>query len=154
MYFEEFEIGQVFRCQPFLVTAEEIHTFAKQYDPHPIHIDPDYANEHSIFNGIISSGFLTVSASWGQWIRSGVFGNEFIVGKNFDYIKFTNPVRADDVLTPEVEITSLRSTSNPKRGEVTIKFTVKNQKDEVVMLAQLNALIKTKVTLSETSPSF
>ncbi len=154
MYFEEFEVGQVFRCQPFLVTAEEIDAFAKQYDPHPIHIDPNYANEHSIFNGIISSGFLTVSAVWGQWIRSGVFGNEFIVGKNFDYLNFTNPVRANDILTPEIEITSLRPTSQPKRGEVTIKFTVTNQKDEVVMLAQLNALLKTKVTLSETSPSY
>ncbi|WP_338471423.1 MaoC/PaaZ C-terminal domain-containing protein [Niallia sp. XMNu-256] len=154
MYFEEFEVGQVFRCQPFIVTAEEIHTFASQYDPHPIHIDSHYANEHSIFNGIISSGFLTVSAVWGQWIRSGVFGNEFIVGKNFDYINFTNPVRANDELTPEIEIVGLRSTSKPTRGEVTIKFSVTNQKDEVVMLAQLNALLKTKVTQLEPSPSY
>ncbi|WP_428910484.1 MaoC family dehydratase [Niallia sp. Krafla_26] len=154
MYFEEFEVGKVFRCEPFLVTAEEIHTFANQYDPHPIHVDPQYAKEHSIFNGIISSGFLTVSAVWGQWIRSGVFGNEFIVGKNFDYIKFTNPVRANDVLTAEIEVVALRQTSNQFRGEVTIKFTVTNQKEEVVMLSQMSALLKTKATISETSPSY
>lgn len=154
MYFEEFEMGQVFRCEPYLVTAEEIQTFANQYDPHPIHVDPQYAKDHSIFNGIISSGFLTVSLVWGQWIRSGVFGNEFIVGKNFDYINFTNPVRANDVLTAEIEVATLRQTSNPNRGEITIKFNVTNQKEEVVMVAALNALLKTKATITETSPSY
>ena len=146
MYFEEFEVGQRFQCDPRLITAEEIHRFATQYDPHPIHVDKEFAENHSMFNGIISSGFLTVSAMWGQWIRSEVFGNEFLVGKNFDYIKFTKPVRENDVLSTEVEVMDLRQTSS-KSGEITIKFTVTNQKDEVVLLAQLKALLRTKASI-------
>ena len=96
MYFEEFAVGQRFQCDSRLITAEEIHRFATKYDPHPIHVDKEFAENDSIFNGIISSGFLTVSAMWGQWIRSQVFGNEFLVGKNFDYINFTKPVREND----------------------------------------------------------
>ena len=148
MYFEEFQRGQCFQCDSKLITAEEIQSFATKYDPHPIHIDKHFAENHSMFNGIISSGFLTISAMWGQWIRSKVFGNEFIVGTNFDYVNFTHPVRANDVLTTEVEIVGLRASSNPNRGEVTKKFTVKNQNGKVVALVQSKSLIKTKASIS------
>ena len=77
-----------------------------------------------------------------------VFGNEFIVGTNFDYVNFTHPVRANDLLTTEVEIVGLRASSNPNRGEVTKKFTVKNQNGEVVALVQSKSLIKTKASIS------
>lgn len=147
MYFEEFQVGQRFQCDPLLIKAEEIHSFASKYDPHPIHIDKDYAENHSLFNGIISSGFLTVSAVWGQWIRAEVFGNEFLIGKGFDYLKFTNPVRENDVLSTEVEVLELRPTSNESRGEITLKFTVTNQHGEVVMLAQVRVLLRTKALL-------
>ena len=38
MFFEDFEIGQRFQCEPLLITAEEIESFATRYDPHPIHV--------------------------------------------------------------------------------------------------------------------
>lgn len=148
MYFEEFKIGDIYTCEPILITAEEIHDFAMKYDPAPIHVDPEYAENQSMFNGIISSGFLTISAMWGQWIRSNVMGNEFIVGSKFDYVHFTSPVRANDVLTTEVEVVGLRASSNPNRGEATFKFTVKNQKAVVVALLQSKALIKTKASIT------
>lgn len=147
MYFEEFEVGQRFRCEPLLVTEEEIDTFATKYDPLPIHIDQEYAENHSMFNGIISSGFLTLSSMWGQWILLGIFGNEFIVGKSFDFVKFTAPVRKNDVLTTEVEVVGLKPSSKPGRGEITIKFTVTNHESEVVLVSQLNALLKTKAAV-------
>ena len=56
LYFEEFTVGHIFICEPILITAEEIHQFAMKYDPAPIHINPEYAENESIFNGIISSG--------------------------------------------------------------------------------------------------
>ena len=147
MYFEEFQMGQRFQCDSKLITAEEIQSFATKYDPHPIHIDKHFAENHSMFNGIISSGFLTISAMWGQWIRSEVFGNEFLVGKGFDYMKFLKPVRENDILSTEVEVMDLKPNFNQSRGEITIKFTVTNQNDEVVLLAQLKALLRTKASI-------
>ena len=41
----------------------------------------------------------------------------------------------------------LRPNYNQSRGEITIKFTVTNQKDEVVLLAQLKALLRTKASV-------
>ena len=69
------------------------------------------------------------------------------MAKTFDYINFTKPVRENDVLSTEVEVMDLRQTSNESRGEITIKFTVTNQKDEVVLLAQLKALLQTKASI-------
>ena len=82
---------------------------------------------------------------WGQLIRSEVFGNEFLVGKGFDYIKFLKPVREKDILSTEVEVMDLKPEFNQSRGEITIKFTVTNQNDEVVLLAQLKALLQQKL---------
>ena len=77
MYYEEMEVGQRFYCEPILITAEEIERFAVSYDPLPIHIDPEVANT-TIFEGIIASGFHTLSAIWGQWIRLDIFNNEVV----------------------------------------------------------------------------
>lgn len=146
MFFEDFEIGQRFQCEPLLITAEEIDSFASKYDPHPIHVDPDFA-ENSMFNGIISSGFLTLSSMWGQWIRLNILGEEFIVGNGLEYVKFVAPVRENDVLRTNVEIVGLKPSSNPKRGKLTMKFDVINQNDEVVLLTQINVLLKTKESI-------
>ena len=146
MFFEEFEIGQRFECEPIIAKSEEMEGFAKKYDPHPIHTDSEYAT-NTMFNGIISSGFLTLSSMWGQWIRLNKFGNEFIVGNGLDYVKFTAPVRENDVLTTVVEVVDLTPSSNPERGKITIKFNVTNQHSEVVLLTQIKVLLKTKATI-------
>ena len=147
MFFEEFKIGQRFECDPIIVKSEEMLDFAANYDPHPIHTDSDYA-ANTMFNGVISSGFLTLSSAWGQWIRTGKFGNEFIVGNGMDYVKFTAPVRENELLTSVVEVVDLTpSSSHPERGKITINFTVTNQHGEVVMLTQIKALLKTKAAM-------
>lgn len=151
MFFEEFELGQRFQCEPIFIASEEMETFAMKYDPHPIHVDQEFA-ENSMFNGIISSGFLTLSSMWGQWIRLNKFGDEFIVGNGLDYVKFTAPVRMNDVLTTKVEVVDLKPSSNPERGKITIKFNVTNQHGEVVLLTQIKALLKTRASILVEQP--
>ena len=58
MYFEEFKVGDIFICEPILITAEEIHQFATKYDPAPIHVDPEYAkNESELLMGLSVQAF-------------------------------------------------------------------------------------------------
>ena len=52
-------MGQRFQCDSKIITAEEIQSFATKYDPHLI-LDKHFAENHSMFNRIISSGFLTI----------------------------------------------------------------------------------------------
>ena len=144
MYYEEIELGQRFYCEPILITAEDIEGFAAKYDPLPIHINQELAN-NSMFEGIIASGFHTLSAIWGQWIRLDTFGNEVIVGLGLDYVKWPAPVRANDLLTTEVEVVGLKPSSKQDRGKITLRLSVTNQRGEVALETQTNALIKRKL---------
>ena len=144
MYYEEIELGQRFYCEPVLITAEEIEQFAAKYDPLPIHINPEFANS-SMFEGIIASGFHTLSAIWGQWIRLDIFGKEVIVGLGLDFVKWPTPVRANDLLTTVVEVIGLKPSSKQDRGKLTLKLSVSNQLGEVVLETQTNAMIKRKL---------
>jgi acyl dehydratase len=143
MYFDDFEIGQRFQCEPAMITAEEIEYFARKYDAQPIHIDQDFA-ESTMFEGVIASGFHTLSVIWGQWIKLNKFGHEIIVGTGMGHVTWTAPVRAGDQLTTEVEVIELKPSSKKDRGKITLKFSVTNQLGEVVLLTQGNALLKRK----------
>lgn len=141
MYYEEYEVGQTFTMEPISLTLEEIQDFARDYDPLPIHVDDDYANSAS-FGGVIASGFHTLVATWGQWIKTGVSGKEVIAGIGIDELLWKKPVYPGDVLTGIQKITDIIPTSSPKQGVVETFFTVVNQKDEVVMTVTGKELIK------------
>lgn len=141
MFFEEFYVGQHFEVSPVQLTREEIDTFAKQYDPQPIHIDEAFA-EAGLFRGIIASGFHTLSAIWGEWIRSNRFGTEIIGGTGLDFVNWTRPVRPGDTLYTDAEVVETRSSANGRRGLVAIKFTVSNQHHETVLETQGRAYLK------------
>lgn len=143
MYFEEFEIGQKFNLEPVIMTLEDIDEFAKKYDPLPIHINPEFA-ENGVFNGIIASGFHTLCAIWGQWVRLNKTGAEVVGGIAIDYLNWTAPVRPNDTLQGVVEIVDLIRTSKGGRGILVTKVTVHNQDNILVMTTQVKGLLKTK----------
>lgn len=143
MYFEEFEIGQKFYLEPITMTLEDIYEFAGKYDPLPIHIDSDFA-EKGAFKGIIASGFHTLCAIWGEWVRLNKIGAEVVAGISIDYLNWTAPVRPNDSLRGVVEIVDLIPTSKGGRGILVTKVTVYNQNETVVLTTQIKGLSKTR----------
>jgi acyl dehydratase len=141
LYFEEFEVGQHFKLESITLTEKEIYDFAEKFDPQPIHIDEEFSKK-SIFNGIIASGFHTISAVWGQWIRANKFGTEIIGGIGLDYLTFKAPVRPNEPLNTVVEVVEKIPSSKGGRGILVLKFTVTNQIDQVVLDTQARAIIK------------
>ncbi|PWI58673.1 MaoC/PaaZ C-terminal domain-containing protein [Sulfoacidibacillus thermotolerans] len=141
MYFHEFFVGQRFTLNSVTLTSEEIEEFAQRYDPQPIHIDPVFS-QNGFFKGIIASGLHTLSVIWGEWIRSNRFGSEIIGGTGLDFVHWTNPVRPGDALQTEVEVTETKLSSRGDRGLVVLKFTVKNQHEEIVLTTQARAYVK------------
>jgi acyl dehydratase len=141
MYFEDFEVGQIFNLEPITMTLEDIYEFAKKYDPLPIHIDPDFA-EDGVFNGIIASGFHTLCAIWGEWVRLNKTGAEVIGGLGIDYLTWTAPVRPNDSLTGIVEIVDLIPSSKGGKGILVMKVTVYNQDEKIVLTTQVKGLSK------------
>lgn len=145
MYFEEFHVGQHFDVKPVTFSAEEIDEFAQQYDPQPIHIDPEFA-QNGLFRGIIASGFHTLSAVWAQWIRSNRFGAEIIGGAGLDFVQWTAPVRPGDTLFTDVEVAETVLSSSGTRGLVALAFHVTNQEHQAVLETQGGIHLKCRPT--------
>ncbi|MFA5527558.1 MAG: MaoC/PaaZ C-terminal domain-containing protein [Peptostreptococcales bacterium] len=143
MYFEEFEIGQKFDLNPVSVSLEEIEEFASKYDTLYLHLDKEAAEE-SMFKGIIASGFHTLCLVWGQWTRLNKTGTEVIAGLSMDSLRWTAPVYPNDVLTGEVEILDMISSSKSRQGVLKIQLTVSNQDGTLVLEAQVKQLLKRK----------
>lgn len=149
MYFEDFQIGQRFKYEPIKITASDIYEFAAKYDPLPIHTDKDFAS-NSIYNGIIASGFHTLCAVWGQWVRLNKGGAEVIGGIAIDSLSWTAPVRPNDQLSGDVEVIDLIPSSKDGRGIIVVKITAVNQDEQVVLTAQIKAIIKCKLSIRST----
>jgi acyl dehydratase len=143
MYFEDYTVGQKFDLDPMTITEEEILEFARRYDPLPIHINPEFAKK-SIFGGIIASGYHTLCLAHANLIKKGFINVEVISGLGLDYLQWSAPVHPNDILGGEVEIVEKIPSSKEGRGILGVKFTVRNQNDQVVMTFQVKSLIKTR----------
>lgn len=144
-YFEEYNIGDKFITQRRTITDTDITLMASlcQY-AHPMFVDEEFAKT-TVFGRRILPGVLTVSFMQGltesanAWDISGVVG---MVGLN--NVKFKAPVMGGDTINVEVETIAKTETKRPDRGLVTFKQTCKNQKDEVVVEAELILMILRK----------
>jgi acyl dehydratase len=67
---DELAPGQAYDLGGFTLGGAEIVGFAGRYDPQPFHLDREAAKE-SIFGELVASGLHTLSAMFGQVMRSG-----------------------------------------------------------------------------------
>lgn len=124
-YFDELKVGQK-AAYTREVTEADIQAFAAVSGDHnPVHLDPEFAAQHTPFGGCIAHGILSAS------YISTVVGT-ILPGPGSIYInqslKFRAPVRAGDVVTTEAEITDLIE----KRGFV--QLTTRCLVDDKVVL--------------------
>ncbi|MDR1713167.1 MAG: MaoC family dehydratase N-terminal domain-containing protein [Coriobacteriales bacterium] len=134
MYLEDFQPGQHWAVPPVTVTAEQIIRFATEFDPLPIHTDPEQARA-SHFGGLIASGpmsfllFLQHFNSTYPEVNAG----GLVAGMN-TCMEWLAPMRPDDSLQGEVEISGTE-VRNDHNGAVHFAFTVRNQTGKVVLKA-------------------
>lgn len=131
-YFEDFEIGKTIEVGSRSVTEEEIIDFATKFDPQPFHVDKTAA-EHSIYGGIIASGWHTCGMMM-RLMVDGFLGKAASMGSpGVDEIRWIKPVRAGDTLTVTTTALEIRpSASKPDRGVVVTLWEAKNQHGELV----------------------
>ena len=107
------------------ITDADVRAFADLSGDHnPLHLDDAYA-QSTRFGKRIAHGAFSLA------LISSVLGN-LLPGNGSVYmkqdLKFLKPVFIDDTITATVEIISVRA----ERGIVTLKTTVRNQRDEIV----------------------
>lgn len=131
-YFEDIKLHQKYRSRGYILTEEEIVSFAAQWDPQPMHMDPDYA-KNSEFGSVMAAG-THLSAICTKLNNERKPKLAYRPSPGWDKVRFLTPARPGDVLVSETEaIRKRRSESRSDIGIVIFFDRLLNQHDEPVL---------------------
>ncbi|MGE4533358.1 MaoC family dehydratase [Halomonas sp.] len=126
IYLEDLKVGDITETKAFTVTRDMIISFAKQYDPQPMHLDEDAAHD-TIFGELVGSGWQTLAVTMRMLVDARLLGSTPLVGAELKDIRFHAPMRPGDILRASAEIMDIRpSNSRPDRGLMDLRVTTKN----------------------------
>ena len=144
-------MGEVRESGELPVTLDAMLEFARKYDPQYFHTDTDAARD-SIFGEVIASGIYTM-ALWRQLDHAISQDIAWICGIAWDDVRFPVAVRAGDRLRARAECLSTRpSSSRPERGVVVFRYTLTNQRGEIVFDCRSTNLVESRAASAVGSP--
>ncbi|QGN07294.1 dehydratase [Halorhabdus sp. CBA1104] len=136
-YFEDFAVGDRWTAGPRTVSAEEIVTFAEQFDPLPMHVEGH--SEGGMFDGLIASGWHTGSLTM-RLVVDGVLADSAVrAGLGVDDLRWPTPVEPGEELTAEIEVVGVEEFDD-ECGRVDLRVTTTNQHGDVVLSMLLKGL--------------
>jgi acyl dehydratase len=140
--FEKHRVGDVYRTLARTVSETDIVNFVNQCGfTEPLFLDMEYVKRESIFGRRAAPGTLTFSLSEGLVMQTGLIhgtGMAWLGGE----VRVVAPVLEGDTIHVEVEVADKRETKKTDRGIVTYKHRVLNQRDELVLEATIQRMIK------------
>jgi len=139
IYFDELAPGRRFMTQNYALEESEIKTFAAQYDPQPFHVDAEAAS-HSIFGGLVASGWHTAAITMRLLVTSGLPIAGGMVGLGGE-ISWPRPTRAADVLHVESEVMAATPSRRQHRGVITLRSKTCTERGEAVQIFTAKLLV-------------
>ena len=140
--FEQHDVGATFRTLSRTVSETDIVTFVNLCGfTEPLFMDMEYVARESVFKRRAAPGALTFALSEGLIMQTGLIhgtGMAFLGGT----LKVVAPVLEGDTIRVEVEVTDKRETKKADRGIVTYVHRILNQRDEVVLEATIQRMIR------------
>ena len=131
--YEDFAVGQSFALATRKVTAEEIVTFASEFDPQPMHLSEE-AGKASILGGLAASGWHTASLFMRMMFDGWLSRSTSEGSPGIDLMEWKKPVLAGDILSGRSTVLEARPLrSRPGIGLVKFLHEVQNQRGDVVM---------------------
>jgi acyl dehydratase len=140
-YFEDFEVGQVFKHWPGRTITEADDTWFSllTMNQHPLHIDANYAKQTQHGQRLVV-GTLVFSLVVGMSVAD--ISGRAIANLEYQEIKHLGPVFHGDTLYAESRVLSkTESKSKPDRGVVAIETFGVNQKEERVLSLRRKVLV-------------
>jgi acyl dehydratase len=122
LYYEDFTVGESWDLGDYRVTADEIKSFAREFDPQFFHLDEDRAKS-SVLGGLSASGWHTCSILM-RLMVDGYLGRTAGMGSpGLEEVKWRKPVYAGETLTGRMTVLAKRqSKSRPEMGLVTMRW--------------------------------
>lgn len=143
LYFDQFEVGQVFThdMRRTVTESDNVWFSTATCNPAAIHLDEDYCQKHTEFGTrLVNSAFtlgLVIGLSVGDTTLGTTVGN-----LGMDEVRFPKPVFHGDTIHVTTEVADLRaSKSRPGQGIATFIHRGYNQRDELVCTCKRAALM-------------
>ncbi len=150
-YYEDFEVGQVFRHWPGrTITEADCTWFALlTMNQHPLHSDAHYAATHTQHRQRVVLGPLVFSVVIGMSVAD--VSGRAIANLEVDRLRHERPTFIGDTLYAQSAVLETRESSQGDRGIVTVETTGTNQRGETVCSYVRKVLVprKTHATLGE-----
>ncbi|MBT7697561.1 MAG: dehydratase [Desulfobacterales bacterium] len=131
-YFEDYTVGEKFITPARTITETDIGMFAGLTgDWHELHTNVEYAKD-TPFGVRIAHGMLVLAVGSALSMRLGKYvttPKAFIAFYGMDSIRFIAPTKIGDTIHLEFEVAELTE-KDDKRGVITSKNTIKNQRGE------------------------
>ena len=142
LYFEDHEVGARYETRARTVCEADITSFVNLCGfTEPLFYDMEYVARESIFTARPAPGAFTFALSEGLVIQTGLIhgtGMAWLGGE----LRVVAPVLEGDTIRVEVEVVDKRETKKTDRGIVTYRHRVLNQRDEVVLEATIQRMIR------------
>lgn len=141
-YYDEYEIGDLFRHKPGRTITEADNTLftTLTMNTQSLHLDAEVAATSEFGQRLVNS-LMTLAIAAGLSVGDTTEGTT-IANLGFGEIAFPRPVFINDTLYAETEIKDKRiSVSRKGQGIVTFEHRARNQRGDIVCTAQRSALV-------------
>ncbi|MBR0672938.1 MaoC family dehydratase [Neoroseomonas soli] len=142
LYFEEFEVGQVFRhaIRRTITETDNVWFSAITHNPAALHLDEEYGKTTEFGARIVNSCF-TLGLMVGISVGDTTLGTT-VANLGWDEVRFPKPLFHGDTIHVESEVLSKRpSKSRPGQGIVEFMHRAYNQHDVLVGHCRRQALM-------------
>ncbi len=144
LYYEDLAEGQIFTSPARTVTETDLVSFAMlSGDWNAIHTDEEFAKS-TYYGKRVVHGLFGLSMMTGLLDRTGLFGGSAIAMLGIKDWQFKAPVFVGDTLHFEMEIVSKHLTSKGDRSIVDRRFSLINQRGEVVQEGYIGLMVGLK----------
>ena len=146
LYFEEFEVGQIFdhAITRTVTEMDNVLFTALTHNPAKLHLDEEYCkNETEFGTRIVNSGY-TLALMVGITVGETTLGTT-VANLGWGEVRFPKPVFHGDTIRCQSEVLELReSKSRPQNGIVIFEHRAYNQRDELVAVCKRSGLMLRK----------
>ena len=133
-YGDDFNVGDIYNTAAITVTETHVVNWAGlTMDFYPLHMDKEYAAK-SQFGERLVHGPLIFALAVGLVGSAGFAGDAVIAWLGVDNMKMLAPVRIGDTVKVIVEVKEKTKTRDPEKGIQVWQYSVKNQRDETVLV--------------------